>query len=278
MKMNIENLAHPLTAPVFSLSSSEGGEGRGEEAKIFPVQIPSPHPSPRLGGERESGAVSKCASQHPRLTRLGLIGCSLFDIGCWMFPLMIFSALPLHAQTNAAATNTLSALLPPYGELPPTFTEQHGTFIIFGGLGIIALAAFGCWLIFRPKPKVIIPPEVQARQSLEILREQPEDGVILSRIPQVLRNYFIAAFQLVPGEFTTAEFSRTLASCDRINPELAAAAAEFLRDCDAHKFSATAGPAKLEAANRALNLVEQAEQHRAQLRQLAATQTQDSRA
>jgi N-glycosylase/DNA lyase len=39
--------------PVFSLSSQKGGEGRGEEANCFRIQIPSPQPSPRLGGERE---------------------------------------------------------------------------------------------------------------------------------------------------------------------------------------------------------------------------------
>jgi hypothetical protein len=54
-------LAHPRTAPVFSLASPKGGEGRGEEAQGFTAQIPAPRPSPRLGGERETGAVSRCA-------------------------------------------------------------------------------------------------------------------------------------------------------------------------------------------------------------------------
>jgi len=54
-------LAHPRTAPVFSLASPKGGEGRGEEAQGFTAQIPSPRPSPRSGGERETGAVSRCA-------------------------------------------------------------------------------------------------------------------------------------------------------------------------------------------------------------------------
>jgi hydrogenase maturation protein HypF len=53
--------AHPHTAPVFSLASPKGGEGRGEEAQGFPAQIPPPQPSPRSGGERETGAVSSCA-------------------------------------------------------------------------------------------------------------------------------------------------------------------------------------------------------------------------
>ena len=36
-----------------SLSSPTGGEGRGEEVDCSQIQIPSPRPSPRLGGERE---------------------------------------------------------------------------------------------------------------------------------------------------------------------------------------------------------------------------------
>ena len=40
------------------LSSSKGGEGRGEEADACEIKIPSPQPSPRLGGEREKTARS----------------------------------------------------------------------------------------------------------------------------------------------------------------------------------------------------------------------------
>ena len=79
--------------PFFSLSSTKGGEGRGEnspkpfsrfeplqpqdaqvvdnqrgdlevhgeEAQGFTAQIPSPQPSPRSGGERETEAASRCA-------------------------------------------------------------------------------------------------------------------------------------------------------------------------------------------------------------------------
>jgi hypothetical protein len=219
--------------------------------------------------------------QHPKPARLGLIGRSMFDVGCWMFPLAIMffvAALPLHGQTNASGTNALPALLPPYGELPPTFWEQHATFIVVAGFGMIALAASGLWLIFRPKPKIIIPPEVQARQALGILRQQPEDGVVLSRVSQVVRNYFIAAFQLVPGEFTTAEFCRALSGHEQIGAELSTAVADFLRDCDARKFSTATALVPLDAANQALKLVALAEQRRAQLRQLAETQTQGRRA
>jgi ribonuclease R len=55
---------HSQSASV-SLSSPKGGEGRGEEASLFPVQIPSPQPSPRLGGERESQARRGSSSTDP---------------------------------------------------------------------------------------------------------------------------------------------------------------------------------------------------------------------
>jgi N-glycosylase/DNA lyase len=40
-----------------SLSSPKGGEGRVEEADYFETQIPSPRPSPRLGGAREENGL-----------------------------------------------------------------------------------------------------------------------------------------------------------------------------------------------------------------------------
>ena len=49
------------TARAVSLSSPEGGEGRGEEAQLFTTQNPSPQPSPRLGGERENAPGDEVA-------------------------------------------------------------------------------------------------------------------------------------------------------------------------------------------------------------------------
>jgi hypothetical protein len=194
------------------------------------------------------------------------------------FVAVIFFRVLLFAQTNSESTNAPLKLLPPYGELPPTFWEQNAPLILFAGLAVVALAAFVLWLVFRPKPKIFIPPEMLTREALQKLRSQPEDGAGLSRVSQVVRNYFIAAFQLTAGELTTTEFNHELSRCKKINPELSAATAEFLRDCDARKFSTTGGSAKLGAATRALNLVEQAEQRRAQLRQLAQAKNQDPRA
>jgi hypothetical protein len=189
-----------------------------------------------------------------------------------------FFCATLFAQTNFDPANAPLKLLPPYGELPPTFWEQNKTAILFAGFGVVALLIFFLWRAFRPKIKIIVPPEVQARAALENLRQQPEDGAVLSRVSQVVRSYFSAAFQLSPGELTTTEFCREISSNEKIGAELSDAAANFLRECDNHKFSATASTGKIDAANRALNLVEQAEQRRSQQRQIFETQSNRSRA
>jgi len=199
-------------------------------------------------------------------------------VGVATFVTVVFCGARLFAQPDSDTTNVPLKLLPPYGELPPTFGEQHATLISFAGLGLLALIAFALRQIFRPKPEIIIPPEVQAREALENLRRQPEDGAVLSRVSQVVRHYFSAAFQLSPGELTTTEFCREISGREKVGAELSNAAANFLRECDARKFSATPSAATLDAANQALNLVARAEQRRAQLRQLAEPQTPNSRA
>jgi hypothetical protein len=44
--------AHSYTAPIFSLASPKGGEGRGEEANVYKHEPLTPTLSP-FGGERE---------------------------------------------------------------------------------------------------------------------------------------------------------------------------------------------------------------------------------
>jgi hypothetical protein len=193
------------------------------------------------------------------------------------FVAAIFCGARLLGQTNSGMTNAPLKLLPPYGELPPTFWEQNTMAISFVGLGVVALATFFLWLIFRTKAKKIITPEVQAREALHKLSAQPEDGAVLSRVSQVLRNYFVAAFQLSPGELTTTEFCREISRNEKVGAELSAATANFLRAADARKFSQSADSEKLDAANRALNLIEKAEHRRAQLLQLVETLNETSR-
>jgi len=163
---------------------------------------------------------------------------------------------------NSDLSNAIPVLLPPHGEIPPTFWEQHGWTLVMCGIVLLLLAEFLIWLLRRPKPFVVLPPEVQARRALEAFRNQTESGAALSQISQVIRRYIADAFHLPPGELTTAEFCREIAGREQIGPELAAALDDFLRRCDERKFAPAAASTPLGAVMRALELVELAETRR----------------
>ena len=165
------------------------------------------------------------------------------------------------AATNAAEEAGVPQLAPPYPEIPPTFWEQYGAAVLLCGMVLVALAAFGLWLGLRKKPLAVVPPEILAKRELAVLLRLPEDGVVLSRTSQVLRRYFIAAFALPPGEFTTAEFCRSLSGCEKIGADLTSAVTAFLQECDARKFSSGAVPLS-GAVARAQALVERGEAQR----------------
>lgn len=175
------------------------------------------------------------------------------------------SPLVACAQTN----NDIPPLRPPHAEIPATFLEQHTTSISLVGFALLALIGIAIWLATRPKPPVIVPPEVQARGELESLRRLPEDGRVLSKVSQAVRRYFGAAFALPPGELTTAEFCRAIAANDQITSDLSTATDDFLRRCDERKFAPDASPGATGAADHALKLVERAEIHREKLRRAA---------
>ena len=71
--------------PFVSLSSPEGGEGRGEEARLSAVQIPSPRPSPRLGGEREPETTSSCSPLQRRALQQAARELLLAQASDWPF-------------------------------------------------------------------------------------------------------------------------------------------------------------------------------------------------
>ena len=176
------------------------------------------------------------------------------------------------AATNAPSPDEIPALRPPHAEMPPAFWEQHGLWVILVGVLLLALVGAAAWFVLRPKPLAVVPPEIQARQALEPLRPQPEDGPLLSRVSQVLRHYVTAAFDLPPGELTTAEFCRAMTGHAPIGTELAAALGEFLRQCDQRKFAPPVPAPPLDAVAQALKLIELGEARRAQLRRAAEAQ------
>lgn len=164
----------------------------------------------------------------------------------------------------AADTNALTALAPAYGELPPTFWEQHQTAIIIAGFAGLAFVFLIVKTMLRPESPKILPPETVARQTLAKLQAEPEDGKILSAVSQTLCRYMSALFNLPNQELTTAEFCAVIETSPQIGAELAGTLSSFLRECDARKFSPAKSAAPLNAASRAIELVVLAEKHREQ--------------
>ena len=169
-----------------------------------------------------------------------------------------------------AATNTnadsIPPLLPPRAELPPSFWEEHGTSVVLCGIALLGLICIAVWWLSRKRPQAVAPPEVQAREALALLQNRAEDGALLSRVSQILRRYYVQAFELPPNELTTTEFCALIAGAQKIGPQLAASVSEFLRRCDQRKFAPAAEPEPLGGVAQALNLVELGEARRAELR------------
>ena len=200
------------------------------------------------------------------------------DFGLWTLAAALWlltSALPLLAAAPISSDD-IPPLRPPHAELAPTFWEHYGVWVVIIGVLLLALVCGLAWLLTRPKPPVVVPPEVQARQALEPLRQQPEDGALLSRVSQILRHYVTAAFDLPPGELTTAEFCAMIATHSSIGPELSVALSEFLHECDQRKFSQSSPAAPFGATAQALTLIDQAQTRRLALAQSAAKPTQSS--
>lgn len=175
-----------------------------------------------------------------------------------LFPFSRWLLVLIPCVAHAQDADKIPKLAPPYPELPPTFWEQHGNAIIISGIFLVALVAVGLWLCLRKKPVAIVPAEVQARSELKALQALPEDGAVLSKTSQALRRYFIAAFALPPGEYTTAEFCRIVSGHEKIGAELSSSVVALLRSCDENKFSPMS-TTPLGAAARALELIERGE-------------------
>ncbi len=209
------------------------------------ARLCSPIIIPADGAVREAPGVSHFGFRHSAFLRPLL------------FTLSAQSALA--AATNSTDLPPIPPLRPPHAELPPTFWEQHGLWVILLGVLVLLLLGTVIWFVLRSRPPVLVPPEVQARRALEPLRQKPEDGALLSQVSQVLRHYIAAAFNLPPQELTTTEFCRAVAADTRLGPELSTALADFLCQCDQRKFSPPAPAPPLSAVAHALKLIDQAQ-------------------
>jgi hypothetical protein len=163
----------------------------------------------------------------------------------------------------AADTNDLPALIPPYPEIPPTFWQQHKVAVIGGGFLFILVQSLWLYkLLMRLQPKVE-PVENLTRAVLTSLLNEPEDGKLLSEVARILRSYFGQQFQTRGEEATTAEFVAALGKNQKLDTGLKTKVAAFLRECDAQKFSPAAENQEIDAVERALDLVNEAEKIRA---------------
>jgi hypothetical protein len=205
----------------------------------------------------------------------GFLRLSVFGFRFLIAAISRLAARPLFAAaTNTPANDEIPPLRPPHAEIPATFWDQYGVWVILAGILVMALVGAAIWFFTRPKPPAVVPVEVLARKALEPLRLQPEDGALLSRVSQVLRHYVAAAFNLPPGELTTAEFCGAMAGHPLIGPELSAALGAFLRLCDQDKFSPPAPVPPLSAVAQALKLIDQAQARRLALAQSAGQPAQ----
>jgi len=107
-RSNFAGLPQVLAAHFAPLSSA-GGEGRGEETATSEITIPSPQPSPRLGGEREkASAPSALLGADVILADLGVSSMQIDD------PARGFSVKhdgPLDMRMNPQRSQPASALL-----------------------------------------------------------------------------------------------------------------------------------------------------------------------
>jgi hypothetical protein len=192
-------------------------------------------------------------------------------LGFGLRTLCLLAAVGVQAATNESGIEEEIPPLRPFRpEVAPTVWEQYGVWIVLAGVLLLVVLAGVVWLLTRPKPPVIVAPAVQARHELEPLRQQPENGFVLSRVSQVLRHYVAGAFDLPREELTTAEFCRAITGSERAGPELSVGMSDFLRECDRRKFAPLPPVPPLGAVAQADKLIEQAEARRAQLLQAAA--------
>jgi hypothetical protein len=195
------------------------------------------------------------------------------DFGFRISDLFLIFCLSANSLLAAAPDGTsdlpASSLKPPRGEIQPSSWEQHGPLVVVGAIILLALLALAILLLLRPKPpRPPIPAAEQARNQLEPLRHQPENGARLSRTSQILHGYLASGLGIA-GELTTAELCQAVAQNREMGPDFAREIGEFLRDCDVRKFAPNPPATPVGAVAGALRIIEQCESRQAELKAAA---------
>jgi len=125
-----------------------------------------------------------------------------------------------------AAEGPIPPLRPVRGELVPGFWELYGGWFVLG-MALLAAATVAALRYHRRKnPAIATPPDVLARQALEILRDRTEDVALVTEVSRLLRQYLVAAFGLPPEELTITELQQALRSRRPVIPGAASPAHE----------------------------------------------------
>jgi hypothetical protein len=184
-----------------------------------------------------------------------------------------------HGQVDA---EDIPPFRPPKGELPPSFWEQHGLWLILGIVALLALAVL-VWRILANRPPAAPPtPAETARAALARLNEagdcRPESAPLCAthrahrlrsegarpnelpdQVSAILRAYFIAVLELPIPQLTNRELAAELRSHSKLKPELGAQAGAFLWALDQHRFDPDSNAPLPEAVQTAMTLVNQTE-------------------
>lgn len=138
----------------------------------------------------------------------------------------------------AASTNDIRGIKPPV-DVPDPLAWLWWT---LGALAVIAIA-LTLWLLLRkkvlaPKPVVIIPPHVRARQKLaEALRFIGDPKLFCTMVSDTARVYLEERFNLRAPERTTDEFLVELRASHHLTREQKQSLGAFLESCDLVKFA-----------------------------------------
>jgi hypothetical protein len=158
------------------------------------------------------------------------------------------SALLLQVQTLAVdTTKAFRDIKPP---LKAPFTWQEALPYAIGGLAIIALIAAAVYFLrkrkkvvnLQVKPKVLVPPHIEALELLQQLRDEKlwQNGFEKEyhiRISDIIRNYIERRFGLTALEQTTDEIMRHTRSIDLIDENLRFKLKQILSLSDMVKFA-----------------------------------------
>src|ERR1035437_6146367 len=112
---------------------------------------PSPAARTKAGISR---AVSLFGFRVSAFFRPSGFGIRILPVGLWL----LAAQSVLAAATNSLAPDKLPPLRPPHAEIPPTFWDRYGLWVILFGILLLALVGIAVWFLIRPKPPVIVPP------------------------------------------------------------------------------------------------------------------------